>query len=520
MNNKGFSTVELVVSFTLTTVIVLFLIEIIFLIKDLYVSIGVKMKLLTKQTTINKIINDDFVSKKVTLATTCGDNCFKFFFDDETSKILSYDKDKKTISYGNYTTSLLSGSKFGNIVVSTSIDVNVKDSNNLNGILNIQIPVYHSLIEKEDFGVNLLYLFNSNLTSLSGLNHQDIVDAEKKIYLINDTDIAFKGINYSDTGYYVLNTLTEDVVYNDPAVQVVGSVDTSKVGNYYLTYTIYNMNGSVMDQVVKTVNVIDSVNTFEYKGDTETFVTPINGKYKIELWGASGGGTTIMSGKGGYTVSEYNLEAGDVLYINVGGKGTTGTNGVAAKGGFNGGGDSGVSTKNFASSGGGASDVRLNSNELTSRILVAGGGAGGGSRNDSTIACYGGVGGGETGGIGKCTADSYLGGAGTSTSGGLAATYKTNLTVNPTAGTLGIGGNGASYVNGTENYAAGGGGGGYYGGGGGSRYGGGGGGSGLCGGVTCKTYKGTETFISPDDKTSENGHSGNGVVKITLISIN
>ena len=84
MNNKGFSTVELVVSFTLTTVIVLFLIEIIFLIKDLYVSTGVKMKLLTKQTTINKIINDDFVSKKVTLATTCGDNCFKFFFDDET----------------------------------------------------------------------------------------------------------------------------------------------------------------------------------------------------------------------------------------------------------------------------------------------------------------------------------------------------------------------------------------------------------------------------------------------------
>ena len=74
------------------------------------------------------------------------------------------------------------------------------------------------------------------------------------------------------------------------------------------------MNGSVMDQVVKTVNVIDTVNTYEYKGETETFVAPINGKYKIELWGASGGGTTIMSGKGGYTVSEYNLEAGDTLY--------------------------------------------------------------------------------------------------------------------------------------------------------------------------------------------------------------
>ncbi len=151
---------------------------------------------------------------------------------------------------------------------------------------------------------------------------------------------------------------------------------------------------------------------------------------------------------------------------------------------------------------------------------MGGGGGGGGSRNDSTIACYGGVGGGASGSVGRCTADSYLGGAGTNESGGAAATYKTNLTENPTAGTLGIGGNGASYVNGTENYAAGGGGGGYYGGGGGSRYGGGGGGSGLCGGVTCQTYKGTDTFVSPDDKTDEKGHAGNGVVKITLVSIN
>ena len=263
-----------------------------------------------------------------------------------------------------------------------------------------------------------------------------------------------------------------------------------------------------------------SENTFEYSGEEESFVVPITGKYLVQLWGASGGGTTIMSGKGGYTVAEYNLEAGDTLYINVGGEGTIGTNGVAAIGGYNGGGKSGTSTKNFAGSGGGASDVRLNTNNLSSRILVAGGGGGGGSRNDSTIACNGGVGGGTTAGIGVCTADSYLGGAGTASSGGAAATYATNLTSIPTAGTLGLGGEGASYANGTEVYAAGGGGGGYYGGGGGSRYGGGGGGSGLCGGVTCQTYSGTETFISPDDKTNETGHRGNGVVKITLVSIN
>lgn len=521
MNKKAFTTVELLVSLTLTAVIVLFLFQVIFILKDLYVSAGVKIKLLTKQATINSMIYDDLTSKKITIATKCGDNCVDFYFDDSTNRRLSYDKTTKMIYYGDFAHKLIDGSEFGNISIKTEVNTSTDDIDTLNGILTIKIPVYHKLIEKEDFGVDLIYLYNSNYAALAGLSVSDIVDAERQIYLISETDVAFKDIDYTDPGYYVLNSLTSQVVQNDTSVVVSGTVDTSRIGNYYKTYTLYDMNGNVMDYKVRTVNVIASENVFDYTGDVQTFNVPINGIYKIELWGASGGGTMTMSGKGGYTISNYALDTDDELFIYVGGQGSISQTSTAAIGGFNGGGNSGTSVTNFAGSGGGASDIRLNTDSLETRILVAGGGGGGGSRNDSTIACNGGYGGGLTAGIGVCTAPSYIGGAGSPTAGGAAATYTTNIDLAniATAGASGIGGNGASYASGELTYAAGGGGGGYYGGGGGARYGGGGGGSSLCGGISCSISNGNDIFTTTNGKGYETGHTGNGYVKITLVAI-
>ncbi|HPF83532.1 MAG TPA: glycine rich domain-containing protein, partial [Bacilli bacterium] len=247
---------------------------------------------------------------------------------------------------------------------------------------------------------------------------------------------------------------------------------------------------------------------------------PVNGKYKIELWGASGGGTSAMSGRGGYTVGEFDLQLEQQLNIYVGGQGTTAELGLSAPGGYNGGGATGFSKQYLSSSGGGATDIRIDGSELVNRILVAGGGGGGGSKNDSVATCNGGAGGGTAGTIGTCSAPSYIGGAGTQSAGGAGGTYTTNTSINATAGTLGIGGTGSTYETSTSKSAGGGGGGGYYGGGGGSRYGGGGGGSGYCSGSNCTTSSGTESFSNTASTGYEVGHKGNGYARITLIALN
>ena len=70
---------------------------------------------------------------------------------------------------------------------------------------------------------------------------------------------------------------------------------------------------------------------FNYTGDYQTFVVPKTGVYKLETWGAQGGGRYGISlgshgGPGGYATTTLNLNAKDVLYISVGKQGKFDTN--------------------------------------------------------------------------------------------------------------------------------------------------------------------------------------------------
>ncbi|THF73936.1 glycine rich domain-containing protein [Cohnella fermenti] len=225
---------------------------------------------------------------------------------------------------------------------------------------------------------------------------------------------------------------------------------------------------------------------FTYTGAVQTFTAAKAGTYKIQAWGAQGGGISpaYPGGKGGYAEGTIDLAVGDVLNIYVG------QNPSAKTGGWNGGGNggSGGSDIDYGYAGGGASDVRQGGTALANRILVAGGG-----------------GGSDTAG---------LGGAG----GGLASvnTVASSVAVatQTTGNALGQGANGPSY--------GGGGGGGYYGGfggEGGAPNNGGSGGSGYIGGVSNgQTIDGTQSITSPDG-TTETGHSGNGAVTITALNV-
>ncbi len=43
----------------------------------------------------------------------------------------------------------------------------------------------------------------------------------------------------------------------------------------------------------------DTVFDFDYTGSEQTFIAPVSGTYKVELWGAQGGGSSFISGHEG-----------------------------------------------------------------------------------------------------------------------------------------------------------------------------------------------------------------------------
>lgn len=223
--------------------------------------------------------------------------------------------------------------------------------------------------------------------------------------------------------------------------------------------------------------VSQTTQTFNYTGAVQTFTVPTCvTSITVDCKGAQGGAT---GGNGGRVTCVLPVTPGDILYIYVGGQG--GGYISQSPGGFNGGGNAGIcNVQYFGAGGGGASDIRLNSTSLNSRVVVAGGGGGSHQINSTNNAGAGGglVGGNVTSTGNGCIATYATGG--TQSAGGNPATATMSccfFTPVP-GGSFGVGGNGAGPSNNCNNGDGGaGGGGGWYGGGGGGTYSSGGGGS-------------------------------------------
>lgn len=322
---------------------------------------------------------------------------------------------------------------------------------------------------------------------------------------------------------------------------VSGASTTVSTANAYKTFTISPDLSNYYNKKVWE---------FSYSGEGKPWKAPLDGTYRMECWGASGGDTNFKSGslvgRGGYVSGEISL-TDETLYIYVGGYGTRTLKyeGFVGYGGFNGGG----TTSHNGCGGGGATDVRLISGDLKSRIIVAGGGGGENNYPGSSAPTGGtawGSKGGDAGGLrGLIYYARYYPGYGQASNYG----GSQNAAGSVPSGGSPRGENGAFGVGGLGYYGAGGGG--WYGGGGGTNtptggggeIGGGGGSSFISGYTGCiavnsstgavlsvnymtingKQYifssmsmiDGGHSMSKPDGSGNETGHIGNGYCRIT-----
>ena len=332
----------------------------------------------------------------------------------------------------------------------------------------------------------------------------------------------------------ITNNGTSDAILN---IGVAGS-ETSNLNlasNRTLITGEWTSEIIVTDEYLQENTIIpkETIN-LEYSTANKTQVSLYPGEYKLEVWGAQGGSynTTYVGGKGGYSYGTLTLTETTTLYVYPGGKGTDGTTSGTFSGGFNGGGQSYSESTNLAmSAGGGASDIRIGTDSLYARVIVAGGGGGAGSYSSSRR-YSGGAGGGENGLAGSQYSVSYPGGAGGSTT-SAGNSYSNNTNINSTYyGTPADFGNGGSAKSGVTSIS--GGGGGWYGGGYAANAGAGGGSGYVYTSETASNYpsgcllnssyyltnaetiSGNSSFVDFDGSVVI-GHSGNGAARISGI---
>ena len=152
-NKKGFTLVEMLVSFTLSMILIIILFQLIINLKEIYLVSGVKTHLLNKQYLITNKIYKDLNEKVVTEIIPCntGTMCVEFVFSDNTSKILEMNSTYGTLKYDDYTITLDPNSTFGVAQVNTAATLLDKR------ILTINVEIKNKLFKDTDFGISIVY---------------------------------------------------------------------------------------------------------------------------------------------------------------------------------------------------------------------------------------------------------------------------------------------------------------------------------------------------------------------------
>lgn len=389
-------------------------------------------------------------------------------------------------------------------------------------------------------------------STMSLTNQSVVVAATSKTncvaYLNVSSGPILESMEYSATGDSITVTIasssagTKAAKYyysNDNGATYVSSTSSTYTFSGLTGATTYKIKAYSVDSSGKTSAILatDAETSyvyngyFDFKAAVQTKVIEKSGYYILQVWGAQGGyrSSATYGGKGGYAEGTVYLNAGDTIYIHTGGFGgssCTPTNNICS-GGYNGGGN-----RYKYPGGGGATDIRINSDSLYARVIVAGGGG-----SDGATSKQGMYGGGTTGG--SSTQSYGTGGYGGTQTGNTWITTSQSTTAtneSDAKASFGFGGNGVYRSSGY----GGAGGGGWYGGSGSYPDGsgdddrGGGGGSGyIYTSSTASNYPsvcllnekyylkgatlkdGSTSFTTTDGTTTETGHSGNGYAKVT-----
>lgn len=164
-NNKGFTLVEVLVSLSLVAVIAIFLFQIIYLLRDIYVEKAVKSELYIESSNISNVINKDIFTKSkenmyIKQINKISDDEIDITFRDNSTNKIIINRENHTISYGDYSMKILKKADIGNIELYYNYDVT---DLNKNGIAYIKIPITHKDYNN-DFGVSISYRYDSSKT--------------------------------------------------------------------------------------------------------------------------------------------------------------------------------------------------------------------------------------------------------------------------------------------------------------------------------------------------------------------
>lgn len=173
-NKKGFTIVELLTSFALAMVVMVFIFNIVLSLKNSYIFNATKSELVLNQSLLSTELNSDFEAGKILSFEPCGastTNCYTIkmlVIDEEKTKTLNIDVESNKIKYGTYNYVLDDSESIGAITICKN---QTNASGRMNSYLIIEIPITSTIVTKGDFGVKVIYPYNDDGTVVNNIDN-------------------------------------------------------------------------------------------------------------------------------------------------------------------------------------------------------------------------------------------------------------------------------------------------------------------------------------------------------------
>lgn len=261
MNRKGMTVIELIVSFSLATVISLFLIQVVLFLKDTYAVNAIKSEMILKQSIISERLNNLLDEKIVASINNCGTNCVELTFEDESKATINFDSNSRKVIIDDYVASLPSGTKINDVEFLFQNNVDTENYN----LLTIKANLTNDLINNEIYNIAVVKNMNSIVLTV------DVTDiSSNTVSIILTASDGYNKKLSSDNEYkYCITTNNQyaDCETWSPYVSGVSFEFSGIDTKYYLwVYPIKNNNDDVNDnQIFGTPYIITSfdLNTLE-----------------------------------------------------------------------------------------------------------------------------------------------------------------------------------------------------------------------------------------------------------------
>ncbi|MFV0274801.1 MAG: hypothetical protein ACK5HL_00965 [Bacilli bacterium] len=274
-NNKGYLLYEMIISFTLMSLISVFMITTIINIQKNSNNLMVKVVLETNKASLTKMISNDLINDKLISLKKINTTSYKFIYENKGEVILSIDYNNNIFNYDGYSKKLEHDSYFEESTIITTQTDSLVDINKNNSILTIDIPILHEDLY-DDYGIHIVHQFDNRLYDIVATNPEIFIDKLKQKTVSSGdglyantpktNDYTFKGknpnnfVDYNGYLWRILNIGGSKTSEEKNSIKLVfygrkngsgGSIENMSIGNSI--YNLSNLNNAYEVSEIKNI---------------------------------------------------------------------------------------------------------------------------------------------------------------------------------------------------------------------------------------------------------------------------